>query len=265
MSAVNHSAGIARRFGAAAGTYHDRALVQARVAGRLMQFLPASVAGRNILEIGCGTGLLTRLLVERFPTSMIDALDVADTMVAEARRRLKMFPQIHWHTSDALHFPCSKKYDLVISNCSLHWMPALDDALAHLRSCLELGGYLAFSLILDGTLPELHECRLRVASDKKPQGRLPTFEETRQHLLQSGCSILLEREDTETESFASASDFLSSIHDRGLTAGAVSRSAMPLNRKELRELAEEYNRRYQSDGHGVVATYKVGYFIVVSS
>ena len=40
-----------------------------------------SIKIKNILEIGCGTGYLTRALIELFPSAHITAVDIAPGMI----------------------------------------------------------------------------------------------------------------------------------------------------------------------------------------
>ena len=79
----------ARRFDRAAGSYAARAGFQARMAERLSALLPPGIPGEGpLIEFGCGTGLLTRVLSARFPASPLLATDAATRMLAEAERGL---------------------------------------------------------------------------------------------------------------------------------------------------------------------------------
>ena len=60
----HRSAAIAARFGAKADVYEDHAGLQAAIAARLAKHLP-DVDAPKVLELGCGTGLLSRHLAEK--------------------------------------------------------------------------------------------------------------------------------------------------------------------------------------------------------
>ena len=60
------SAEIAARFDARAGSYELHAGLQRAVADKLARFLPPLDAPR-VLELGCGTGLFSRHLIDRYP------------------------------------------------------------------------------------------------------------------------------------------------------------------------------------------------------
>ena len=41
----------------------------------------------NVLDLGAGTGLLSAMVLARFPHSQIQLLDISDAMLAQARKR----------------------------------------------------------------------------------------------------------------------------------------------------------------------------------
>ncbi len=77
---------IAQRFGRCDKTYDDAALVQRSMSGQLVQQLER-VLGRTTvprLELGCGTGLLTRHLLERLAVTQLTLNDLVPELVAVA-------------------------------------------------------------------------------------------------------------------------------------------------------------------------------------
>ena len=254
----HHAQTIQQRFSAAATTYDAHARVQNAVAAKLVRLIPPSDSVAHILEVGCGTGALTRHLLGSFPDATIDAIDISPKMIETASRSFSAAPTIHWHVADARSFHGAHRYELITSNCALHWLDPLLEGLHNLAQRLKSGGQFTFSIMLDGTLLELRESRLRVAPDKQPEGRLPRLSEVIDSLELSGCSVLESLEETEVELYPSATKFLRAIHDMGVTGGAVSRALTPLTRGELSRLITDYDAHYRSDDN-VVATYEVGY------
>jgi malonyl-CoA O-methyltransferase len=255
----HHAQTIRQRFSAAATTYDTHARVQNAVAAKLVRLIPPSDSTEHILEVGCGTGALTRHLLGSFPDATIDAIDISPKMIETASRSFSAAPTIFWHVADARSFHGPHQYELITSNCALHWLDPLLEGLHNLAQRLKSGGQFTFSIMLDGTLHELRESRLRVAPEKQPEGRLPRLSEVIDSLELSGCSVLESLEETEVELYPSASSFLRAIHDMGVTGGAVSRALTPLTRGELSRLITDYDFRYRSDNGNVVATYEVGY------
>jgi len=257
-----HAQSVRRRFDAAADCYESRSSVQARVADRLMDLWPDAGSIHRILEAGCGTGLLTRRLAARFPGASIEALDQAPRMIEAARRRC---PGLTWHATDLLEFHSDLRYDLIASNCSLHWVEPLGNGFRILRKLLAPDGRLVFSIMLDGTLGELRAARLIAAPAKPPLGRLPSLPEVRAALESGGWRVERFHEEQLEERHASARDFLRHIHEMGLTGGAVSRAPAPLARNELARVIQEYDRRHQDGAPGVKATYAVAYVSAVGA
>lgn len=258
-SAELHHQSVRHRFSAAADRYESLATVQSTVAEKLIRLLPRSAKDRRILEVGCGTGLLTRHLLGNFPAAVIEAIDVSARMIAAARRRFSAAHGIAWHVADARHFRSDFPFDLIVSNCCLHWVVPLRDGLCNVASLLRPGGELVFSIMLEGTLDELHETRLRVAPHKPPLRRLPRLSEVIESVNLCGCEVVEELEEVEVAHYLSAKDFLRTLHELGLTGGLVSRSAPALNRTQIHAIIADYEARYRDGPRGVRASYKAGY------
>ncbi len=251
---------IRARFSAAAPTYERHAVIQRRVAGRLTTFLDDIPQPDTILEAGCGSGLLTEMLMRVFPTARIDALDISEGMINEARGRIPDQSRIRWIVGDVRNFQTAGQYDLVVSSSSLHWAEPLIETLLSLRHSLAPKGILTAAIMLRGTLEELHSARRIIAPHKAPSAQLMYFHDMAETFKCAGFSIINRQEETYKAEYASAIEFLQCIHDQGLTGGPVSRSGTPLSRQELAALIDEYDMRYALGGGGVHASYNVGYF-----
>ena len=118
---------------------------------------------RRILELGCGTGFLTRQLLESFRQAQIDAIDISAAMIEQARREVGFNDRVHWHVCDVRDYQAPTLYDLIASSSSLQWMQPLHDLFVHLASMLRPGGRLLCSLMVEGTLGELHRLRREIA------------------------------------------------------------------------------------------------------
>ncbi len=75
------------RFSAAAVTYDQVAHVQCEVADRLLLSLATVRRPERVLDIGCGTGYLTRRLADLWPHAWIEGVDFAPGMIDQARHR----------------------------------------------------------------------------------------------------------------------------------------------------------------------------------
>ncbi|MET4100577.1 ubiquinone/menaquinone biosynthesis C-methylase UbiE [Agrococcus sp. UYP10] len=106
--------------------------------------LAGDVAGRAILDAGCGSGPLTLALRER--GAVVTGIDASPAMVALARARLGDDVPLHvGDLAEPLPFP-DGAFDDVIASLVLHYLEDWDAPLAELRRVLRPGGRLILSL-----------------------------------------------------------------------------------------------------------------------
>lgn len=261
--ALHHLRSTHARFNRGAACYDLHASVQREAAARLMDQLGDLPEPFRILEAGCGSGQLTGLLLERFPRSRVDAFDISEGMLDTAQRRIPA-NSVRWLHADFVHFMPVLPYPLVVSSSSLHWAASLDEAIRNLAGCTSPEGLLAVSLMLDGTLGELHAARETVAPGKPARQAMPTLADLTLAMDQIGLQRLGDGSYELVTRHASAAECLRCIHDQGLTGGLLYRPAPPLVRRELTALADEYERRFPHPDGGVAATYTIGWAIARS-
>ena len=243
---------IRQSFSSAAESYDRHNSIQATIARRLIEFLPEEREFKSILEVGCGTGLYTKLLVERFPEARIYSLDISSEMVNRARQHVKE-ENVTWMTGDAREVLLDEKVTLVTGSASVHWAQPLDELFANLNRQLYNRGRLVINVMLQGTLEELHELRSRVAPDKYEAPVLPGRQQVVNRLEESGFEILREKRGEIVQNYESAEQFLISLNEQGV-APCSSGSSPQLNRGELEELQQLYAEEYATE-EGVEATY----------
>ena len=132
-----HSATVAASFGARAASYELHAEMQRAIAARLAGFLP-DVARPRVLELGCGTGLFSRHLVERYPDGSFVLTDAAPAMLSECRRNLAgaRAAQIGFEVMDASRPGGQGPYDVIAMSMTLHWLADQAASLDRLRRLL---------------------------------------------------------------------------------------------------------------------------------
>ncbi len=158
---------IRHKFSRAAATYDDYATSQKEAAIRLAKRLPAA-GPENILELGCGTGNLTRLLAARYPDAQINALDFSETMLAIARDKVPA-DRARFLCRDAEIYleTCRQSFDLIVANATLQWFDDPEQALGRIARCLKSGGVFAASIFGPASLRELREGLTFVNPDEK--------------------------------------------------------------------------------------------------
>ena len=74
----------------------------------------------EILDIGAGTGLMSALVLEKFPGASLTLLDISENMLAVARKRFAHRENIRYDVSDYSRSSLGGPYDLVFSALSIH-------------------------------------------------------------------------------------------------------------------------------------------------
>jgi malonyl-CoA O-methyltransferase len=258
---MNHQRSVAARFSAAAATYDSHAAIQNEAAEKVIELIKSLPVRGRVLEVGCGTGVLTERLVVNLPDAFINAIDVSPAMIRMAQIRLAGNGRVMWIVGDIDSVRQGRPFDLVASSSSLHWITPLGAAFKNLHSILAEDGYLIFSLMTAGTLAELHSARERVAPDKQVSTKLPSSGEVMNALKDSGFQVISEQKHVSKQEFTSASELLRHLHEQGLTGGRFSSGGAPLNRSELGRLVSDYDSNCRSANGRVFATYEVLYVV----
>lgn len=109
-----------------------------------MLALAGDVAGRRILDAGCGTGSLSAALRDR--GALLTGIDASARMLALARRRLGDDMALHLaDLNDRLPFP-DGAFDDVVASLVLHYLEDWGPTLAEMRRVLRTGGRLIASV-----------------------------------------------------------------------------------------------------------------------
>ncbi len=127
--------------------------IGAPLAGDLVQ--PAALRpGERVLDVACGTGVLTRLAAERVgPTGAVAGLDVNPGMLAVARSVTPADARVEWHQANAERMPLpDAAFDVVLCQMGLQFVPDRRAALGEMRRVLVSGGRVILSV--PGPTPE---------------------------------------------------------------------------------------------------------------
>jgi trans-aconitate 2-methyltransferase len=95
----------------------------------------------RVVDLGCGTGALTRAMHERLAAKETLGTDSSEAMLAKARA--ENMPGLRFELGDIATFERDGDLDLVFSNAALHWLPDHPALLARLARALAPGGQLA--------------------------------------------------------------------------------------------------------------------------
>lgn len=257
---------LVRHFEKAAPFYHGATAIQQEIAANLGAKLVGFASPNRILEIGSGTGALTEHLLRLFPESQITAIDLSKEMIGIASERLAYPANVLWLCESAEEFITkNREFDLIVSSSSFQWIENLGEFFARLMPRLSMGGTLLFSMMVKGTLAELHDMRKLVAPTKISQHDFLTEQEVQSALERSGYLVKKSEVSNFSENFANTTALLKEIRRRGFTGGKLSLGRSPLNRGELSQLIEICDRRNFANGQQVRATFKSALFEAVSA
>lgn len=99
----------------------------------------------RVLDLGCGTGLLTRRLRRELGVPHVTGADFSAGMLAQASREA---PDIEWVRASALALPFEDdSFDAITSTEAFHWFPDQQAALEECRRVLVPGGCLLVALV----------------------------------------------------------------------------------------------------------------------
>lgn len=74
----------------------------------------------KILDLGAGTGLLTRFVLEKYPKANFTLVDIAEDMLKVARKRFENYSNVKFKIEDYRKGINDEKYDFIISAMSIH-------------------------------------------------------------------------------------------------------------------------------------------------
>jgi SAM-dependent methyltransferase len=161
--------------------YYDSCLGPAwfdAFAADLAQRLPAKPPG-DVLEIACGTGLVTRRLRERLdPTVRLVATDLSKAMLDYARGKPSVSKDVEWREADAVNLPFGDgQFGAVVCAFGVMFVPDKKAAFREAHRVLKEGGILLFNVwdrieenphaaasaeVVEGLFPGDEEMRFRI-------------------------------------------------------------------------------------------------------
>jgi malonyl-CoA O-methyltransferase len=277
----------AARFGRSAPTYASHAEIQALMAERLVDILVESQVlssgnGHSLLELGCGTGLLTRKLLIRLPDVSLWATDASQAMLDEAKKefakkeiaKTESDPSI---TLDSISqrvlgfsvLDASGKMGVdadiqsltpfsgIASNALVQWFPNLSDHLRLVATLLKPNGFYLVSGFAQDNFPELNALLMEPPFNYQD---FPGHERdaVNRASIQAGLQLLQWDEVSYEQIYSSAEAFLASISGLG---SARRPNSTPLNRTRLVYLVDKYNEQ-NALPNGVKATWKPWYALM---
>lgn len=239
MSALT-PAEIGQQFGAAAATYESVAIAQ-KVA---VDYLSAAFRGIElpagpILEIGCGTGLLSRQLQQTWPDRPLICSDISPVMLATCEQNLPRSPHLQFQVLNGATLHPEQTYAAIASSFALQWLPDPIASLQCWQAALLPGGWLLIAVPTAGSFQVWRQLceQLQIPFTGHP---LPEAAELQAVLSRSG-QLLQGTCDRLTLPLPNARSFFRQLKELGATATA----APTLNPAQLRRLCRAWDQQAQ--------------------
>lgn len=112
------------------------------------------VAPGTVVDLGCGAGNLTPLILQRWPATRFTGVDSSPAMLAKARQEYAMAQFVE---ADIATWRPEKPVDVLYSNAALHWLDGHDTLIPGLLEAVAPGGWLAIQMPRNFAAPS-HTC-----------------------------------------------------------------------------------------------------------
>ena len=125
-----------------ADAYHRLSAPQQTMAQEVLDRLELR-GDETVLDAGCGSGKVTRMLLDRLPNGRVIAVDSSPEMVAKAREELGEDADVRASDLVDLRLEPGEEVDAVFSNAVFHWVADHDALFATLAATLRSGARLS--------------------------------------------------------------------------------------------------------------------------
>lgn len=222
---------IKKQFEKSMQDYDQNATVQMLMAMKMViELTKISKTFENVLELGSGTGVLTKQLARELNFKNYFAND----LVEKSKNYVQKFiPQSTFYCGNALKIKPSKKADLIVSNAMFQWFPSLEKAIQTIKSNLKNEGILAFSTFSPNNFKEITDL-----TGLSLQYR--TQEEIEKILKDEGFKILYSEQFSEELKFKTPLELLAHMKKTGVNS--LSEKTWTITK--VKEFCDKYTKKY---------------------
>jgi len=161
------SSRIGRWYDDTADAYEEVVWRNRQGAQRLVWSLPDG-GYRDLLDVGCGTGLASAAMAQRFPLRSITGVDLSPEMLKRFQARLEDLPgvEVRAYEADVADMPVADgAFDAAISTMAFHWFADQPGAVAAMARALRPGGVFGLLMGGEGTEEEYRQILLAIRSE----------------------------------------------------------------------------------------------------
>lgn len=222
---------IKKQFEKSMQDYDQNATVQILMALKMVfELTKISNTFENVLELGSGTGILTKRLASELDFKNY----LANDLVEKSKNYVQNFiPQATFYCGNALKIKPSKKVDLIISNAMFQWFPSFEKAIQTIKSNLKSNGLLAFSTFSPDNFKEITDLTGLSLQYK-------TKEELEQILKNEGFEILYSEQFFEELKFKTPLELLAHMKKTGVNS--LSEKTWTITK--VKDFCDKYSKKY---------------------
>ncbi len=240
---------IRQNFNKSSKSYDSASVLQQEVAKRLVERLDyIKHQPKYALDMGSGTGIISKDLLARYPKAYVIALDLAINMAQKSQKVGGWFRKPKVICADAELLPLkSECIDLVVSNLMLNWCNDLTKTLLGFHGVLAPNGLLLFSTFGPDTLKELQQSWQAV--DNNPHiNNFIDMHDIGDALLQAGFINPVTDMEMMTVTYSNVSQIMQDLKKMGLTNVQMERSKGLMGKKKFNKFLQAYDQFKTPDG-----------------
>jgi SAM-dependent methyltransferase len=236
------------------GAGYERMMgIWSRLAGDVFLDWVAPPPGLRWVDIGCGNGAFTELLVDRCAPAEVQGIDPSEAQLSFARTRHKA-GVARFQQGDAMGLPFpDRSFDAAVMALVIFFVPEPEKGVAEMQRVVKPGGIIsayAWDMLGEGGFPmEPMQAELRAMGRKPmlpPRPEASRMDALRELWVGAGLTDVETRAITVARSFADFDDFWSSV----LIAVSMAQSIKEMPPAEVEQFKARVHARLPADASG---------------
>jgi len=217
-----------------------------------------NIEPKRILDVGSGTGRLSRALAAHYDSAEICSLDIAFKMVRHARKKIIKSSEQRFVCADAVALPfADDSMDLIISNLMLQWCENINHIFQEFTRILNPEGALLLSTLGPDTLKELRQSWAHI-DDSHHVNQFLDMHTVGDSMLRSGLRNVVTDVEWHEYVYNDVKDLMNEIKGVGAHNISTSRPQGLMGKKKFKTMLANYEQFRLPDG-ALPATYEVVY------